>query len=110
MLLSWQTIQILDIVDHKQAFSVQFSDQHSNTGPFDNQTQIYHLNARLVQYSDGYFTVFACLMNDVHGTSVEWVSYKLSDDSFRRRLKASPTKDCRDQLLASLTENIFIET
>ena len=35
-------------------FSVQFSDHHLNTGPFDNQTQIYHSNIRLVQYSDGY--------------------------------------------------------
>ena len=25
-----------------------------NTGPFNNQTQIYHLNTRLVRYSDGY--------------------------------------------------------
>ena len=35
-------------------FSVWFSDHHSNTVIFDNQTQIYHLNIRLVQYSDGY--------------------------------------------------------
>ena len=35
-------------------FSVRFSDHHLNTGPFDNQTQIYHLNTRLVRYSDGY--------------------------------------------------------
>ena len=35
-------------------FSVRFSDHHLNTKPFDNQTQIYHLNTKLVQYSDGY--------------------------------------------------------
>ena len=35
-------------------FSVQFSDHHSTTGPFDNRTQIYHSNTRLVWYSDGY--------------------------------------------------------
>ena len=35
-------------------FSVQFSDCHSNTGPFDNRTQIYLLNTRLVWYSDAY--------------------------------------------------------
>ena len=38
---------------HLQAFSVQFPDHHSNTGPFNNWTQIYHLNTRPVQYSDG---------------------------------------------------------
>ena len=43
-------IQIQDISDHKPAFS----DHHLNTEPFDNQTQISHLNNRLVQYSDGY--------------------------------------------------------
>ena len=35
-------------------FSVRFSDHLSNTGPLNNWTQIYHLNTRLVQYSDGY--------------------------------------------------------
>ena len=39
--MTWQTITISDILDH-----------YLNTGPFDNQTQIYHLNTRLVQYSD----------------------------------------------------------
>ena len=42
------------ILNHKLDFLVRFSDRHLNTGPFDNQTQIYHLNTRLVQYSDGY--------------------------------------------------------
>ena len=37
-------------------FSIQFSDNHLNTGPFDNRTQIYHLNTRLVWHSDGYCT------------------------------------------------------
>ena len=31
---------IPDILDHKQAFSVRFLDNHLNTGPFDNRTQI----------------------------------------------------------------------
>ena len=35
-------------------FSVQFSDHHLNTRPFDKQTQIYHLNTRPVLYSNGY--------------------------------------------------------
>ena len=34
-------------------FSLRFS-YHPNIGPFDNRTQIYHLNTRLVQYSNGY--------------------------------------------------------
>ena len=45
---------------------VWFWDHHLNTKPFDNQTQIYHLNTILVRYSDGYssyicpfFTFFA---------------------------------------------------
>ena len=38
-------------------FSVRFSDHHLNTEPFDNRTQIYHLNTRLVQFSDGYSTL-----------------------------------------------------
>ena len=45
-----------NILDHKQAFSVWFSDQHLSTGPFDYRTQIYHLNTRLALYSDGYCT------------------------------------------------------
>ena len=36
--------------DHKQAFPVRF---YQNTRPFDNRTQIYHFNTRLVLYSDG---------------------------------------------------------
>ena len=36
---------------------LQFSFQ--NTGPFDNHTQIYHLNTRLVWYSDGYYTAYS---------------------------------------------------
>ena len=46
--------QIPNILNHKQAFSVRISDHHSNTEPFDNRTQIYHLNTKLVRYSDGY--------------------------------------------------------
>ena len=34
--VTWQTFRIPDIFDHKQGFSVRFSDPHSNTGPFDN--------------------------------------------------------------------------
>ena len=37
-------------------FSVWFSNHFLNFRPFDNQTQIWHLNARLVRYSDGYCT------------------------------------------------------
>ena len=36
--------------------TIQIPDHHSNTRPFDNQTQIYHLNTWLVRYSDGYCT------------------------------------------------------
>ena len=50
---TWRTIQIQDISDHNQAFSVRFSDHHLNTGPFDNPTHIYHLNTRLVRYWGG---------------------------------------------------------
>ena len=31
---------------------------HTKTGPLDNWTQIYHLNTRLVRYSDGYCICF----------------------------------------------------
>ena len=41
-------IWIPGIFDHNQAFSSPFSDHHSNTGPFDNPTQIYHSNTGLV--------------------------------------------------------------
>ena len=41
-----------DLADHILAFSVRFSDHHFNTRPFDKRTQIYHLNNRLVGYSD----------------------------------------------------------
>ena len=34
-------------------FSVQLSGHHLKTWPFDNQTQIYYLETRLVRYSDG---------------------------------------------------------
>ena len=33
-------------------FSGWFSDHRYNTGPFDNRTQIYHLNSKLVRHSD----------------------------------------------------------
>ena len=39
-----RTIQILDILDHEQAFFILFSDHHLNSRPFDNETQIYNLN------------------------------------------------------------------
>ena len=52
--LDWWTILIPDILDHKQDF---FSPVFRP--PFDNQTQIYHLNTRLVRYSD--VTVLSCL-------------------------------------------------
>ena len=51
-----QMVKSHDFTDHlntiNRLFSVRFSDHHSNTGPFDNPTQIYHLNTRLVRYSD----------------------------------------------------------
>ena len=49
-------ILIPNILDHKQAFLIRFSDHHLNTKSFDNQTQFYHLNTGLVQYLDGYCT------------------------------------------------------
>ena len=52
--MTWRTIQIPYILDHKQAFSVLFSDHHWITRLFDNRSQIYYLNTRQVQYSDGY--------------------------------------------------------
>ena len=42
--------------------SVRFSDHHSNTWPFDNRTQIYHLNTRLACYSDPYCGYGKCLL------------------------------------------------
>ena len=48
------TIWILIILDHKQAFPVQFPDYHLNTGPFDNRHKSYHLYTRLIRNSDGY--------------------------------------------------------
>ena len=41
-------------------YSVRFSSCHFITGPFDNGTQIYHLNTRLVRYSDGY-----CILSNI---------------------------------------------
>ena len=54
-----QMVSVLDIFNHKQAFSVQFLHHHSNTRPFDNRTQIYYLNTRIKRYSDGY-----CISNN----------------------------------------------
>ena len=54
--VTWRTIRIPDILDHKLFFPLRFSDHHSNTRPFDNRTQIYHWNTGLVQFSDGYFS------------------------------------------------------
>ena len=50
----------MDVLDHKQAFSVWFSNHLSNTRPFDNQTKIYNLNTTLVRYSDGLCTFGVC--------------------------------------------------
>ena len=52
--MTWLTIWIPDTLDHNLAFSVRFSNHHLNTGAFDNWTQIYLLNTRLVWYSDVY--------------------------------------------------------
>ena len=61
-----QMVKSCDLADHLNNghfgsrsgfFSVCFSDHHLNTGPFDNRTQINHLNTRLVRYSDGYYKV-----------------------------------------------------
>ena len=61
---------------HKQAFSVRFSDHHWNSGPFDNQTQIYHLNTRLVRYSDGYCIYLFMQINK--SSNKMWQSYFVS--------------------------------
>ena len=47
-------------------FSVRFSDHHLNTWPFDNRTQMYHLNTRLVQYSDGYCIYFMVILMQIY--------------------------------------------
>ena len=65
-LSGFQMVKSHDLADHLNTrhfgpwtdFLSLFSDHHSNTGPFDNQTQIYHLNTRLVWYSDGYCKCF----------------------------------------------------
>ena len=65
--VQWLGRQISDVLDHKQAFSVWFSDHHLITGPFDNRTKIYHSNTRLVQFSDGYSALWwvqtDCILN-----------------------------------------------
>ena len=48
-------------------FSVRFSDHNSKTGPFDNQTKIYHLNTRPVRYSDCY-CIFQFALNRINYT------------------------------------------
>ena len=60
-------VRSCDLADHSNTghhqldFSVRFSDHLSNTGPFDNWTQIIHSNTRLVWSSDGYcIAVFEC--------------------------------------------------
>ena len=55
-------------MDHKQALFSPFFKP-----PFDNWTQIYHLNTRLVRYSDGYCiqlkkTRFVCLVLSIKET------------------------------------------
>ena len=40
-----------------------------NTGPYDNQRQIYHSNTRLVRYSDGYCKTVSCLFTCVRFVS-----------------------------------------
>ena len=48
-------------------FSVRFFDHHSNTGPFNNRTQIYHLNTRQVWYSDPHRSHFRyALQTDIN--------------------------------------------
>ena len=50
--MTWRTIWIPNIWTINRLFSVQFSVHHLNTGPFDNRTQIHHLNLRQVRYTD----------------------------------------------------------
>ena len=56
------TIKILDIVDHRQAFPVQYSDHYLNIGQFDNRTQIYLLNNEIVTEYGTYvcFSIMTC--------------------------------------------------
>ena len=77
-----------------QAFLVRFSDHHLDTGPFDNWTQIYHLNIGLVRYSDGYCIVKSTRHNhhEVHETGLYqsclnlfqqlWSTHGYESDSF----------------------------
>ena len=57
--VTWPKIQILDILDHKQACFVQFLDHHLNTRPFDNQTRLVF---RWLVYLDvsGYLGIRFC--------------------------------------------------
>ena len=92
--VTWRIIWIPYILDHKQAFfspdfgppfeyrtfwtinrlfSVQFLDHHLNTEPFDNWTQIYHFDTRLVQYSDGY-----CMEQNLIFNSLTQLNNKIS--------------------------------
>ena len=52
-------------------FSVRFSDHYSNTRLFDNRTQIYHLNTRLVRYSDVYSTHCLAIFLAIFGNFLE---------------------------------------
>ena len=77
---------VLYILDHKQAFLVWFSDHHLNNGSFDNLTQIYLLNTRLVQYSDGYCTFFLFQRDQIENQffenwTIKWnqILYMLND-------------------------------
>ena len=63
--MTWRTIGIPDLLDHKKAFSVQFSDHHWNTRTLDNQTKIYHFNTRLVRYLDGYCIIIKETLNSL---------------------------------------------
>ena len=65
--VTWRTIQILDILDQKQAF---FSPVFRP--PFEYRTQIFHFNTRLVQYSDGY-----CIWTVPVGRMIQLLSYGL---------------------------------
>ena len=48
-------------------FSVWFSHHYLNIRPFDNWTQIYHLNTRLIRYSDGHCTCICTRQRELPG-------------------------------------------
>ena len=75
-------------------FSVRFSDHHLNTRPFDNRTQIYHLNTRHMVTVFGKKRFWSTIFFFFHILSISYCAFLINIWSeLKLKLKLNGTVD-----------------